>query len=57
MVIGSTGVGVGVGAVGAVGSVGAGMSPGLPAFVAQRAASVVVLPRGNIETEESRACG
>jgi len=33
---------------------GAGMSPGLPAFVTQRAVSVVVLPSGNTETEESR---
>jgi len=48
MVVGS--VGLGVGSVGA----GAGTSPGLPAFVAQRAVSVVVLPSGNTETEESR---
>jgi len=30
------------------------MNPGLPAFVAQRAVSVVVLPSDNTETEESR---
>jgi len=42
-----------VGSIG-VGGVGAGMSPGFPAFVAQRAVSVVVLPSGNTETEESR---
>ena len=46
MVVGSIGVGVG--------DAGAGMSPGLPAFVAQWAVSVVVLLSGNTETEESR---
>jgi len=57
VVVGSIGVGVGVG-VGAGGAgVGAGMSPGSPAFVAQRAVSVVVLPGGNTETEESRHAG
>jgi len=50
MVVGSIGVGVGVGGVGA----DAGMSPGLPGCVAQWAVSVVVLPSGNTETEESR---
>jgi len=52
MVVGSIVVVVVV-VVGSVGT-GTGMSPGLPAFVAQRAVSVVVSPGGNTETEESR---
>jgi len=50
MVVGS--IGIGIGGVGA--GVSAGLSPGLPAFVAQRAVSIVVPPSGNTETEESR---
>jgi len=48
MVVGSIGVGV------VSGGGSGGISPGLPAFVAQRAVSVVVLPSRNPETEESR---
>jgi len=51
MVVGS--IGVGVGGVGG----GGGRSLGLLAVVAQWAASVVVLPGGNTETEESQHVG